>query len=265
MDKFKIYSSKYPKINDNVVVIFTKREESHFEGILVEYDTPVIMSYNNATKKKKINVWNKIVPFNKPMLARVEDIDQVSIAYNKKYKEDEDELEFYNQNKFLISSIKKICILNNIDFNNFWVDVIFEIDKKRLEYNEENEDEELFKFFNNNLNLYEEIIKNKYENHESIIKSTHDILITKKINKITSHIGIISTDSIIQTQSMLKKIIEENNEWEYKIKLDTVPNYIIESFSNNSSIENHEHIISNIEKLSKEYKLFTKVKYVGKI
>ena len=46
------------------------------------------MSYNNATKKKKVYSWNKIVPLNKTILATIEDviegnnIVQVSTAYN---------------------------------------------------------------------------------------------------------------------------------------------------------------------------------------
>jgi len=264
---FRIYSSKYPKTNDYVAVVFTNQEESHFDGILIEYEElPVIMSYIDATRKSKVYAWNKIVPLHKPMLARIEEVDgtliRVSIAYNPKFKEGEDELLFYNQNKSLISLINKMCINTNINFNIFWVDVIHEIDKKRVEESELN----LYEYFNSNLELYEEIIKSKYTNQElveTIIKSTHDNII-KKVYKILSRVGIISMNGITKTKDMLNQLTQENNEWEYKIKYDSTPYFIIESFSNNSSTENHENLLTNLNNLSKEYKLFTKVDYTAK-
>jgi translation initiation factor 2 alpha subunit (eIF-2alpha) len=261
---FRIYSSKYPKLDEYVVVVFTNQEEAHFDGQLIEYgDLPVIMSYSDATRKSKVYVWNKIVPLNKKMLARIEEVNgnliRVSIAYNPKFKEGEDGLLFYNQNESLISLIKKICINNNIEFNKFWIDVMHEIDKKRIEESEEN----LYEYFNNNLSYYEEIIKSKYENFENIIKSTHGYII-KKVYKILSRVGIISMTGITKTKDMFKQLTEENNDWEYKIKYDTTPFFIIESFSNNSSNDNHEKLVTNLNNLSKEYKLFTKVEYIGK-
>ena len=261
---FRIYSSKYPKLDEYVVVVFTNQEEAHFDGQLIEYgDLPVIMSYSDATRKSKVYVWNKIVPLNKEMLARIEEVNgnliRVSIAYNPKFKEGEDGLLFYNQNESLISLIKKICINNNIEFNKFWIDVMHEIDKKRIEESEE----DLYGYFNSNLDFYEEIVKSKYENYENIINSTHSNIV-KKIYKIVSKVGIISTSGLSKTQDMFKRLIEENNEWEYKIKYDTTPFYMVESYSNNSSNTNHEELITKLNNISKEYKLFTKVEYTGK-
>ena len=265
---FRVYSSKYPKINDSVAVVFINRNESHFEGKLIEYgDITVIMSYNDATKKKKVHSWNKLVPMNKPILARVEEVNaesewiQVSIAYNQKIKEGEEETEFkfYNDNKSLISLINKICINNSIDFNIFWSNIIYEIDKKRIEESDEN----LYEYFNTNLDYYDELVKSKYENHEAIINSTHSNIL-KKSYKITSKVGVISMSGISKTQEMFKRLTDENNDWEYKIKYDTAPFYIIESTSNNSSIDNHEDLITKLNNISKEYKLFIKVEYSGK-
>ncbi len=267
-EDFRIYSSRYPKINESVAVVFINRNESHFEGKLIEYgDMTVIMSYNDATKKKKVYSWNKLVPMNKPILARVEEVNeesewiQVSIAYNQKIKEGEEDIEFkfYNDNKSLISLINKICINNNINFNIFWSNIIHEIDKKRIEESEE----DLYTYFNNKLDYYEELVKSNYENYENIIISTHSNIL-KKIYKITSKVGIISSISISKTQEMLRRLTEENNEWEYRIKYDTTPFYIIESTSNNSTNDNHEDLISKLNNMSKEYKLFTKVEYIGK-
>jgi len=54
-DFFQIYNNSSPELNETVLIKFTKRNESHFEGKLIEYDYSAIMSYNDATKKKKIN------------------------------------------------------------------------------------------------------------------------------------------------------------------------------------------------------------------
>lgn len=267
-NEFRIYSSNYPKIDEYVAVVFTNQADAHFDGILIEYgNVDVIMSYSDATRKSKVYAWNKIVPLDKPMLARIEEVDgnliRVSIAYNPKFKDGEDELKFYNENKSLISFINKICINNNLDFNKFWIDIMHEIDKKRIEESEEN----LYEYFNNNLDLYEEIIRRKYTNNQelidNIIKSTHSYII-KKVYKIISRIGIISMSGISKTKDMFNQLTEQNNEWEYKIKYDTTPYFIIESYSNNSSNENHEQLVTNLNNLSKEYKLFTKVEYIGK-
>ena len=268
---FRIYNSIYPKINESVVVVFINRKENHFEGKLIEYgDIPVIMSYNDATKKKKVKSWNAIVPLNKPLLARIEEVNEdsewihVSIAYNLHVKEDEDELKFYNNNNSLVSLINKVCINNQLDFNKFWSDVIHGIDRKRCENLESDELElDLCEYFNTNLELYEEIIKTKYENHEDIIKSTHNSIV-KKVYKIISKVGIISMSGITKTIEMFKKLTEENSDWEYSIKYESTPFYIIESLSNNSSNEHHEELITRLNILSKEYKIFIKVEFIGK-
>jgi hypothetical protein len=251
IDDFRIYSSRYPKINEFVAVVFINRNESHFEGKLIEYgDMTVIMSYNDATKKKKVHSWNKLVPMNKPILARVEEVNeesewiQVSIAYNQKIKEGEEDIEFkfYNDNKSLISLINKICINNNVNFNIFWSNIIHEIDKKRLEESDEN----LYTYFNNNLDYYEELVKSNYENYENIISSTHSNIL-KKIYKIISKVGIISMSGISKTQEMFKRLTEENNEWEYKIKYDTTPFYgeasmiCSSNFTNNIAIQQNSN------------------------
>ena len=61
-DFFQIYNNSYPELNETVLIKFTKKNESHFEGELVEYNYSAIMSYNDATKKKKVYSWNKVVP-----------------------------------------------------------------------------------------------------------------------------------------------------------------------------------------------------------
>ena len=110
---FKIYYNEKPIIGENVLVKFTERNESHIEGEIIEYNYKGIMSYNDATKKKKVYSWNKIIPLNKLMIAKIEDVydnnsAQISIAYNTNM------LKPFNDNKILYSSINKICYIYSI-------------------------------------------------------------------------------------------------------------------------------------------------------
>jgi hypothetical protein len=50
---FQIYYNIKPILNEFVLVKFAKRNTSHFEGELIEYNINCIMSFNNASKKKK--------------------------------------------------------------------------------------------------------------------------------------------------------------------------------------------------------------------
>lgn len=52
-DFFQIYNNSSPELNETVLIKFTKKNESHFEGELIEYNYRAIMAYNDATKKKK--------------------------------------------------------------------------------------------------------------------------------------------------------------------------------------------------------------------
>jgi translation initiation factor 2 alpha subunit (eIF-2alpha) len=144
---FQIYHKDKPDTGELVLIKFTNRLDTHFEGELIEYNLNAFMSYNDATKKKKIYSWNKVIKLNKPMVAKVEEVFedgqvQVSVAYNDKDIEMREYLRPFNENKTLISIIRKLCHVHNIDFYDFWTNVIYEIDKIRdvslFEYTKEN-------------------------------------------------------------------------------------------------------------------------------
>jgi hypothetical protein len=140
----QIYSINIPTKYENVLVKFTNRNNTHIEGELLEYKSfKCMMSYNDVTKKKKVYSWNKIVPLNKPMVARVDEIFlesnyvQVSIAYFNKIDNIEDDdiqkylLKKFNDNKILISILKNIFYTIQIDLNEFWEKIIFPLDNAR--------------------------------------------------------------------------------------------------------------------------------------
>jgi hypothetical protein len=258
-EDFQFYSVIYPELNETVLVKFTKRDDTHIEGELIEYNLRAIMSYNDATKKKKVYSWNKIVPLNELMIAKVEELYeeyiQVSIAYNK---ENIDTLKPFNDNKKLVSMFKKICNVMKIDFNTFWKNIIHIIDQHRR--NESNES--LYEYFINSIELYEKLINDNYENGNEINKLIKSYL-KNIIYKIRSKVGIISMNNINDTIKFFDDLIKNNN-WDFTIKYETAPYYIIESNSSNSSYDNHEELVKNINELGQKYKLFTKIEYIGK-
>lgn len=260
---FQIYHNSIPELNEIVLIKFTKKCNTHFEGELIEYNYNAIMSYNDATKKKKVYSWNKIIPLNKIILAKIENvieessIVQVSTAYNN--KDIKEEIKQFSDNKLLIALIKKICYLYKLDFIEFWESIIYPIDKKRKMQNIDN----LYNFFKDNIDLLSNLINNKYENNKEIINFINDNIKVSTF-KIKSRIGLISMNGLKTTLNTISELTK-TQEWDYQFKYDTTPYYILESISDNSSVENHEEFINNLNTLAIQNKIFTKIEYIGSI
>lgn len=265
---FQIYSNSKPELNETVLIKFIKKLDTHFEGILLEYDCKAIMSYNDATKKKKVYSWNKIVPLNKIMLAKIENINdynnivQVSIAFNDAKIELNEQLKPFNDNKVLISLIKKVCYKMNLQFDNFWINIIHPIDKQRKE-----EDENLFEYFKINNVLLTDLLIQKYENYNDILTCINENIQTPK-QKITSKVGMISINGINNTKKILEELLNTQN-WHFTFKYDSAPYYILESYTNDenqqtSAIENHQQLIESLKELANKNKIFFKIEYIGK-
>ena len=245
---FQIYYNIKPVLNEYVLVKFTKRNASHFEGELIEYNINCIMSYNNASKKKKVYNWNKIIPLEKLLVARIEEIYDNYVQVSTAYFDDEQKilLEKFNDNKILISMIKKLCYENKLEFNNFWTKIIHPIDKIRKE---EETNDSLLKYFKDNFNKVKELIDN-----DEISNKLKEI---KKNNKIITKIGLISPDGIDKTHFVINKIINNFHIDDYILKYESAPYYILETTTD----EIHELFIKTLEKEAKENKIFTKIEY----
>lgn len=265
-DFFQIYNNSSPELNETVLIKFTKRNESHFEGELVEYDYSAIMSYNDATKKKKVHSWNKVVPLNKIILAKIENINneamfvQVSMAYNDNETELTEQLKPFFDNKILISLIKKVSYINKINFNEFWKNIIHPIDKVRKA---DGDEENLLLYFKDNRELLNRLVEEKYENHIEILRSINDNMVIPN-QKITSKIGLISISGISNTKKIISEFIE-NKKWNYTFKYDSAPYYILESHTDDSCIEDHQEFINTLNSIASKNKVFSKIEYVGKI
>lgn len=265
----QFYSVINPIVGEFVLVQFTKRTDSFFDAILLEYPYRGYMSYQDATKKRKIYNWNKIVPLNKDIVARVDEVDekakivQISIAHlDDKIKESltftqiqEKLLIPFNENKLLDNFIKSVCVINNTDKNKLWIKLIYYIDSQRIIYNDDNDELSLWNYFTKNIHMLDEWCKLTNVNNEicETIKNIYSKRFELKY-KYTSKIGIISIDGITNTKEILNNILSKLN-YTYTLKYDGTPYYLFESFTNN-----HDEFV---DELKKNNSLFIKVNYLS--
>ena len=249
-----IYENKLPVINENVLVIFTEYKDTHIEAELVEYSTlKGMMIYEDATRKKKVYDWRKEVPLNKTMVAKIEEVFsdtyvKLSTGYfDQKLDPTELRKELvkpFSDNKVLITTIKKICRNNNLDFNDFWSKVIYKIINEKRNYDLNSS---LLDYISENEELLVNIVKENYpENYEKIIDEYQKLMLNK-IYKIQSKFSLITKKSIENTKELLKLACDNNKDWSFTLKLETTPNFILESSSENSTQENHDGFLQFLE------------------
>jgi hypothetical protein len=269
MENFKIYHNDIPILHENVLVIFLERNDTHIEGVLVEYvNYKAIMSYNDASKKKKIYNWNDVVPLNKPMVARIDDIYedncvQLSIAYFEVGKTDEDKikltkqlLEPFNKNKVLLSRIKKLCYNQKLDFVEFWYNIIHPLDKLRKD---DESEYSLFEYYEINFDKLLKLITDKYDENVYLeLQKLNNI----EVYKINSKIGLISNQGIKIIFDVIKNVIDAND-WTFNFKYISAPYYTLESLSNESTIINHENFINMLNEESIKNNIKVEIVFIG--
>lgn len=256
------YSRNTPNIGELVLVHFTKRNDKDcfFEAKLLEYDLNGIMIFHDATKKRKIYSWNKVVPLNKKMVAQVDDINiknmiQLSIAYlsddiEREETTQEQLLNIFNENKLMENFISSLCKKYNFEYSYIWTSLVHYIDKLRNE-------ESLWKYFTNNLDNW--IIETELSKEISdAIKKHYES--QNKNYKIVSKFGLVSTEGINKTKDFLRQNLDLN--YKYTLKYQTAPYYLFETWSEDSNKEDHEEFIKKLEKNKGEN--FIKIDYIAK-
>lgn len=277
------YSKNKPELNELVLVVFNLNciSEGFFKGTLIEYPYyNCIMNYHDATKKKKIISWNKIVLLNKNMVVKVDNIDinekclQVSIAYlyeniKKNIHIDNIQtqlLEYFQENKIMSKFINTLCINYNYDYNYLWTTLIYYIDTLRIQYNcDNNENISIWKYFKDNFNMIEEWLNvlnlNTYKDNIILLfNKKNDFIIKKIITKF----GIISNNNILEIKQLFNFILSNFN-FQYSLKYESTPYYIFESNNNDSDISDHDNFINKINKYIINKNIFIKIDYIGKI
>jgi len=236
------YKNKLPQIFENVLVVFTEHNTTHIEAKLIEYNINGLMTYDSATRKKKVYDWKKEIPLNKLTVATVEqiisdDYVQLSTLNLKKNDESEDLMKPFINNKILVNIIKKLCYKFNIEFNDFWT---------KINYNIDNNLEHIINYRDEINNLIMETYS------DSNIINELNKLLNNKNYKIITKIRLISND-INNTISLLD-YIQNKFKWLNQIKYETNSIYIFESFSENSSLNTHYEIINELNNKINELK-----------
>ena len=252
------YKNSKPGDNESVLVIMTTENNSWFEGHFVEYSGKVFLRKEDATKKKRVTSWNNIVPLNKEIIAKVDDIEfsndivKVSITYMD--EEQETILENFKKNKKLISIIKSVAFQLGENIDTIWSSIIYKIDEKRKEDYEIEDMPPLLQYCINEIEIFKEIFKDNV-----MFKKLEDTLnkfIEEKPFKIISTIGIISYDGVQNTKNLIENALN-NIPYKYSLtysyykknKTDqkSFPAYIFETSSEDTKNDDHEKFISFLE------------------
>jgi translation initiation factor 2 alpha subunit (eIF-2alpha) len=266
MTTFQYYSTFNPTKGELVLVEFTEKCDSFFDAKLIEYPYRGMMNYSDASKKRKVASWNKIVLINKLMVARVDEIDEkaqianISIAYLDEYFDEknlspsdiqERLMIQFNENKLLESIIKSLCVVTNSNFSDIWTKLVHTIDAERRKFNDENNDEPilLWKYFSSNFNEKIDLWSTTSGINDEI-KLCLQTLMSKKSDKspqkITSTIKIISQQGVSYTKKLLEKCLTPLK-YQFTFRYLAAPNFIFETSTSDTTPEDHHELIANLK------------------
>ena len=261
------YANQKPQDNELVLVVLTEisEEGSNFQGRLVEYPINAFLRFEDATKKKRVTSWNNIVPLNKEIIVRVDDIDfsddtvKVSLTYmDEKDKNDEK----FKKNKSLVSLVKKIIFEMNNGFtinevipvfNNIWEKIFYKIDLKRIDEYNTDELPTLLDYCIQEIDMIKNLFEYDLKFYEKFKESLNELTLEKK-HKLISIIGIISNGGVSSTIKLLENILV-NITYKYSLVYDyykekdkkSYPVFFFETASVDSNELNHTTFINNLE------------------
>lgn len=248
----QFYDLLKPSVDEVVLVTFTAYKDSHIEGKLLEYSNDVFLNYSDATKKRSVSSWKKIVPLNKPMVAKVEDttsnIIQVSLSYIHEESDDSNSImEQFNKNNMLVSFFKKLSIIGKKDMTELWKSIMYPIDENRRDEYEPEDMPCLLDYCNEEREFVESVFSES-GNEELYSKFIEllDNLTKEKPYRIISKIELISNGGAKNTIALFKKALE-TIDFDYSLKYDTAPTFVFESNSIESSDDDHKKFVSFLE------------------
>lgn len=267
-----------PTIDELVLVIFNEQDDelSQFKGKLVEYPYNIFLTFNDVQKKKK-EKYNKVVPLNKVLVARIGDISndiiQVSLSYiykdnSKESREDQlkKALNKFIKNKQLTSIFIGLSKVFEIEVEYLWKNIMYKIDEKRREEYTENPEELWNEIItklpqenndDNNIPFLLDYCITKDDDVKSIFneldpkfyekfKEGIDKLINTKPYKIISKIQIISNGGVENTIALLKKALSDIN-YDFTLKYEAASLMVFETDSTDSNEEDHTKLVNFIK------------------
>lgn len=258
--KRNFYSTNIPTVGELVLTIFTENKDGYFEAELVEYPYSGIMSYQDATKKKKMENWGKIVPLNKQMVVKVDEVDKQNKSTRLSLtqldgtefgspKSDDIQsslLKHFSENTQLKNLVKSICINHNFNMVDVWENLISKIDELRRE---EDLNISIFQFFTNLIDTNE--IKNIIDDLDEDIMDWQNFykkLLQVKKNekyKYQTKIQMISLDGVVVLKEFIGKI---KCDYDYTLTYESSPNYVLETKE-----DKHTEFIEQLMEIKKDY------------
>ncbi len=239
---FRFYSTNFPNEKSMVNFIFTKHHENCFECYLPDYDISAIMPFQLATLKTSLKNKhvNTLAPLLKPFVGTVEEISEdntiiISMAYIDKKSEDYKIFEETCQkNRILLSCIKKYAIKNHYNFNEYWENNIYPLDKKREAFC-------LFDYIIENINdLHQD------SNIDKILLNLIQNITIKNTNPITKF-KMVSSNGIQNIKDSIQKALVDTNMQDIlNITLETPPIYNISSKDYDITIEEHNIFLNTL-------------------
>lgn len=229
------YSTPHPKEGELVLVEFLNKSDIFIDAKLLEYPYRGMMNHVDATKKRRYVKWNKVVPLNKQMVARVDSIDmenmivQLSLAYlddNESKTTEELQkslLKTFNSNRIFENIVKSYCIINSINFIEYWTNYIYKLDTIRT-----------------NLLLLDtfELNRDTFEDKEFV--DFYNKRNQQKQKKYTSTINIISNKGIVALKDYIISMKRDN----ISIIYISASTYTVESN------EGHTEYIEQLKKIA---------------
>jgi translation initiation factor 2 alpha subunit (eIF-2alpha) len=246
------YELLKPPIDEIVLVKFHLYDEMNIKGQLDEYNNTVFLNYSDATRKRSVSSWKKIVLLNVQTIAKVEnndsDIIQVSLSFLTENTNNKENMEQFNKNKQLIKIFKKLSIIESKDMTELWKSIIYLIDKHRREEYEPKDMPCLLDYCINEQKFVKSIFKESIYNdiYPKFIELLDKIESKEKSYRIISKIEIVSPGGIQNTKELLNKAIQ-TIKFNYSLVYDTAPTFKFESKSIESSDDDHKSFIKFLE------------------
>ena len=243
------YDVLKPSNDEVVLVTFTEHKKDYIDGKLQEYPCSLFLNYSDATKKRNVSSWQKIVPLNKQMIAKVEDanyaadIVRVSLSYMYDSEESKQMYDTFSKNSLLISFFKKLAYFSEVDINVLWKEIMYKIDANRRDEYDPDDMPTLYNYCDEERDFVQSVFEET--GHSNVLSKFFDELDNRKKEKpqkIVSQIEIISNGGVQNTKALIEKALN-TIEFEYTMRYSTAPTFLFESKSNESSDDDHKKLV----------------------
>mgnify|MGYP003996496783 CR=1 FL=1 len=255
MEIYKFYSANNPKLNEIVscIIVDINEKENIVKLYLKDYNLNAIMSFKNATNRKKVRSWSMILPKGKEVVCKVDSIenrnDEVFIEVSKGFidMDSYDVKRFFEEqkNNYNLKAIFKMLINtnDNFDMKLKWEETVYYFDNKR---EKESSDLFLYDFIMNNFQEF--LSKFEKENSDKIIKMINKNSKIEK-NNFRGKFGLYSK-YYNDTVDIIKESLD--NISNVDVKLEKVPYYYV--YGDEENITNFcNNLIKNCLKKDKTF------------